>query len=102
MPGPGTYNTKPVIGNDSPLFSIKHRSSVIDCKPFIFTSFYSLDATAKSKNLPGPGSYKHADYVGPQSPYKLHSRVKTPHCPSIPKSKDRFKLPSKKKISHFV
>ena len=61
-----------------------------------------LEALDRAGQQPGPGSYKYPDFIGPQSPTKLHSRVKTPHQPSIPKAFDRFQLPSKQFMAIII
>ena len=59
------------------------------------TVTHCLDTHVNSKHLPGPGTYKHHEVIGPIKPTRIHSRVKTPQCALILKADDRFKLPSK-------
>ena len=92
LPGPGHYS--PRMLNDTPKFSLYKKDTMLECKHFSIMMIL-LEALGKSRDMPGPGQYKHNDMMGSLSPSKITSRVRTPQCNSIPKAENRFKLPSK-------
>lgn len=66
IPGPGQYSPKSPLGTDSPLYSIMHRHSMVESKCRYSDAF--LGSLDRCKFLPGPGTYKHPEVLGPLKP----------------------------------